>query len=109
MNQLNTSTRTGYYMRKLLREDCNANPNSLNAKYHIPVRIRYTEIFLAYAEAANDAWGPTGKGGNAYSAYDVIKAIVPAVEWELIMEMLIWKVSKGTKTKWPSSFVTNVV
>ena len=26
-------------------------------------------------EAANDAWGPTGKGGNAYSAYDVIKAI----------------------------------
>ena len=75
MNQLNTSTRTGYYMRKLLREDCNANPNSLNAKYHIPVRIRYTEIFLAYAEAANDAWGPTGKGSNAYSAYDVIKAI----------------------------------
>lgn len=75
LNQLSTSTRTGYYMRKLLREDCNANPNSLNAKYHIPVRIRYTEIFLAYAEAANDAWGPTGKGGNAYSAYDVIKAI----------------------------------
>lgn len=75
LNQLNTSTRTGYYMRKLLREDCNANPNSLNAKYHIPVRIRYTEIFLAYAEAANDAWGPTGKGSNAYSAYDVIKAI----------------------------------
>lgn len=75
LNQLSTSTRTGYYMRKLLREDCNADPNSINAKYHIPVRIRYTEIFLAYAEAANDAWGPTGKGNNAYSAYDVIKAI----------------------------------
>lgn len=75
LNQLGTSTRTGYYMRKLLREDCNANPSSLNAKYHIPVRIRYTEIFLAYAEAANDAWGPTGKGGNTFSAYDVIKAI----------------------------------
>lgn len=75
LNQLSTSTRTGYYMRKLLREDCNANPSSLNAKYHIPVRIRYTEIFLAYAEAANDAWGPTGTGGNTYSAYDVIKAI----------------------------------
>ncbi len=75
LNQLSTSTRTGYYMRKLLREDCSANNNSINAKYHIPVRIRYTEIFLAYAEAANDAWGPTGKGSNAYSAYDVIKAI----------------------------------
>ena len=72
---MSTSTRTGYYLRKLLREDCNANPNSLNAKFHIPVRIRYTEIFLAYAEAANDAWGPMDKGSNAYSAYDVVKAI----------------------------------
>lgn len=70
-----TSTRTGYYLRKLLREDCNPDPNSKNAKYHIPIRIRYTEIFLAYAEAANDAWGPTGKGSHSYSAYDVIKAI----------------------------------
>lgn len=75
LNQLSTSTRTGYYLRKLLREDCNANPSSLNAKFHIPVRIRYTEIFLAYAEAANDAWGPMGKGSNTYSAYDVVKAI----------------------------------
>ena len=75
LNQLSTSTRTGYYLRKLLREDCNANPSSLNAKFHIPVRIRYTEIFLAYAEAANDAWGPMGKGSNNYSAYDVVKAI----------------------------------
>lgn len=75
LNQLNTSTRTGYYLRKLLREDCNPNPSSLNAKKHIPVRIRYTEIFLAYAEAANDAWGPTGQGSNGFSAYDVIKKI----------------------------------
>jgi hypothetical protein len=38
-------------------------------------RIRYTEIFLIYAEAANKAWGPDGKGTHAYSARDVIKAI----------------------------------
>lgn len=72
------STRTGYYMRKLLRDDCNANPSNLQAQKHLPVRIRATEIFLAYAEAANEAWGPTGKGtanAHAYSAYDVIKAI----------------------------------
>lgn len=75
LNHLSTSTRTGYYLRKLLREDCNPNPNALNAKFHIPVRIRYTEIFLAYAEAANDAWGPEGKGEHAYSAYDVIEKI----------------------------------
>jgi hypothetical protein len=30
---------------------------------------------LIYAEAANEAWGPTTTGGNGYSAYDVIKAI----------------------------------
>jgi hypothetical protein len=37
--------------------------------------MRYTEIFLDYAEAANEAWGPEGKGSHAYSAYDVIKAL----------------------------------
>lgn len=69
------SSRTGYYMRKLLRYDCNPNPEYNTQQKHYTARIRYTEIFLAYAEAANEAWGPTGNGGNAYSAYDVIKAI----------------------------------
>lgn len=69
------STRTGYYLRKLLRQDVNPNPTINNAQYHYTARIRYTEIFLNYAEAANEAYGPTGKGTHAYSAYDVIKAI----------------------------------
>ena len=69
------STRTGYYLKKLLREDCSLDPNSLTKQYHIYPRIRYTEIFLAYAETANDAWGPTDKHGHKMSAYDVIKAI----------------------------------
>ena len=69
------STRTGYYLRKLLRYDCNPNPEFDTQQKHYTARIRYTELFLAYAEAANEAWGPTGTGGNAYSAYDVIKAI----------------------------------
>ena len=75
LNKISTSTRTGYYLRKLLRDDCNANPSSQNPQYHYPVYIRYTEIFLAYAEAANEAFGPTGKGDLGYSAYDVIKAL----------------------------------
>src|SRR5690606_37214082 len=33
------------------------------------------EIYLSYAEAANEAWGPTGTGTHSFSAYDVIKAI----------------------------------
>ena len=75
LNKISTSTRTGYYLRKLLRDDCSANPSAQNPQYHYPVYIRYTEIFLAYAEAANEAFGPTGKGELGYSAYDVIKAL----------------------------------
>ena len=75
LNKISTSTRTGYYLRKLLRDDCSANPSATNPKYHYPVYIRYTELFLGYAEAANEAWGPTGTGTNGFSAYDVIKAL----------------------------------
>lgn len=75
LNRIATSTRTGYYLRKLMRDDCNPDPSATLAQYHYPVYIRYTEIFLAYAEAANEAWGPDGKGTHGYSAYDVIKAI----------------------------------
>jgi starch-binding outer membrane protein, SusD/RagB family len=69
------STRTGYYLRKLLRSDVNPNPAFNTNQKHYTARIRYTEIFLAYAEAANESWGPTGTGANTYSAYDVIRAI----------------------------------
>ncbi len=70
-----SSTRTGYYMRKWLRSDVNLNPSSTTGHRHYTPRIRYTELFLDYAEAANEAWGPTGKGTHGYSAKDVIKAI----------------------------------
>lgn len=69
------STRTGYYMRKLTRADVNVNPSSQTTKIHYSPRIRFTELFLGYAEAANEAYGPTADGGNGMSAYDVIKAI----------------------------------
>lgn len=69
------STRTGYYLRKLLRADANPDPNYNTTQKHIFPRIRYTEIFLDYAEAANEAYGPTAKGSHQYSAYDVVKAI----------------------------------
>ena len=78
LNSINKSTRTGYYLKKLLRDDVNPpTSGSETTQYHIYPRIRYTEIFLAYAEAANDAWGPQGviPGGVSCSAYDVIKAI----------------------------------
>ena len=69
------STRTGYYLKKFLVEDVNADPTSTTNGYHVKPWIRYTEIFLDYAEAANEAWGPKNGGNNGFSAYDVIKAI----------------------------------
>ena len=75
INVRSTSTRTGYYLKKRLRMDVNRNPASVTGRNHYIPRIRYTEMYLAYAEAANEAWGPLGTGGHAYSAYDVIKAI----------------------------------
>ena len=71
-----SSTRTGYYLKKLLRDDVSPLSSSLIEQQHIYPRIRYTEIFLAYAEAANDAWGPkSDPTGIGFTAYDVIKAI----------------------------------
>lgn len=69
------STRTGYYLRKLLRKECNPNSQYNTKKKHYTARIRYTEMFLIYAEAANEAWGPQNNHGHLFSAYDVIKAI----------------------------------
>mgnify|MGYP002625370875 CR=1 FL=1 len=70
------STKTGFYLRKLLRDDVNLNPNSTTDQRHFGARIRTTELFLDYAEAANEAQGPTASvGGAGFSAYDVIKAI----------------------------------
>lgn len=69
------STRTGYYLRKWLRSDVGMSSSVKTGQRHYAPRIRYTEIFLSYAEAANEAYGPTATGGHSYSAYDVVKAI----------------------------------
>jgi hypothetical protein len=72
------ATKTGYYMKKLLRTDAgpSISASSPSQQPHIYPRIRYTEMFLAYAETANEAYGPKGKApGFNLSAYDVIKMI----------------------------------
>ena len=49
-------------MKKLLRQDINLDPTVNGKAYHYTARIRYTELYLDYAEAANEAYGP--KGGS---------------------------------------------
>ncbi len=75
LNKEVKSTKTGYYLRKHLREETSLKKGAETKQFHYMARIRYTEIFLDYAEAANEAWGPTADNGHGYSAYDVVKAI----------------------------------
>ena len=76
LNRLSgSSTRTGYYLRKLLNQRANLNPSNPNNLAFYRAYIRYTEMFLDYAEAANEAWGPMGTDTHGYSAYDVVKAL----------------------------------
>ena len=74
LNALSNSTMTGYYLKKLLREDVNVNPASTSDQKHFNTHIRYTELFLNYAEAANEAWGPSASP-HGYTAKEVIAAI----------------------------------
>ncbi|MDR2765788.1 MAG: RagB/SusD family nutrient uptake outer membrane protein [Tannerella sp.] len=74
-DSVSTSTRTGYYLKKTLRDDMNISPQSNQTKNHYLVNMRYTELYLIYAEAANEAWGPDGDNGFGFSARDVIGAI----------------------------------
>lgn len=75
------STLTGYYLKKLLWEDMDISSGTIGTYYHFYPRIRFTEIFLAFAEAANEAWGPDAKTAPdtiknmKLTPYEVIKAI----------------------------------
>lgn len=75
-NLSNQSTRTGYYLLKLMIPTVNLAPNVNSSKQHFYTFLRYTEIFLNYAEAANEAWGPIGDPkGNGFNAKTIIGAI----------------------------------
>lgn len=74
-DSIETSTRTGYYLKKLLVEEVNLNPVSTTSQKHYEVHMRYTELFLICAEAANEAWGPDGTGSLGFSSRNVIAAI----------------------------------
>lgn len=70
------STRTGYYLHKLMRDDISLKSGQEVGQRKYNARIRATEIFLDYAEAANEAGGPDAKfGGADFSAKDVIREL----------------------------------
>jgi len=69
------STRTGYYLKKLLHPNVRiSDDGTATGKKHIKVYFRYTELFLILAEAANEIGGPDYKV-EGMSARDILGAI----------------------------------
>lgn len=58
LNKMANSTRTGYYLLKLLRPDVNLAPNQQTNARHFFSHIRWTELYLIYAETVNETNGP---------------------------------------------------
>jgi hypothetical protein len=76
VNQTLQSTRTGYYLKKLMVPTVNLDPRVMSTQQHFYTIFRYTEVYLNYAEAANEAWGPdSDPNGYGYTARQVIAAI----------------------------------
>lgn len=76
LNQTETSSRTGYYLKKLLNSANNLSPDIMSTGQQFYTIFRYTEIFLNYAEAANEAWGPDGDpNGYGFTPRTIIAAI----------------------------------
>lgn len=71
------NTRTGYYLRKWLSvQNGLLDPVNPSNDHHYHALIRKTEIYLNFAEASNEAFGPTVIGPEMnQSAVDVIKSI----------------------------------
>lgn len=72
-----SASRTGYYLNKFIaKQDNMLEPTLKKTATHYNPLLRKGEVYLAFAEASNEAWGPMTKGpGCQYSAYDVIKTV----------------------------------
>jgi starch-binding outer membrane protein, SusD/RagB family len=53
------ATPTGYYLKKYVREDIEIAGSNAAPKEHVWVIFRLAEMYLSYAEAMNEAYGPT--------------------------------------------------
>lgn len=66
-------TRTGYYQRKVWGEQ--SVKNKISTQYTDPL-IRLTELYLNFAEASNEAYGPNAIApGSSMSAVDAINKV----------------------------------
>jgi hypothetical protein len=76
LNILETSTRSGYYLRKFLLTGVDLNPGNVTSTEHFYTYFRFTELCLNYAEAANEAWGPDeDPQGYGFTPRGIISAL----------------------------------
>lgn len=70
------ASRTGYYLAKHLSSKSDMLlPTALTNATHYNPLLRKAEVFLNFAEAANEAWGPKSAPACKYTAYEVIKMV----------------------------------
>lgn len=69
------ATRTGYYLSKFLLDNVSLSAPVVTQN-HFNTYFRFTEVFLNYAEAANEAWGPDGDPkGYGFTPRSILAAI----------------------------------
>ncbi|MCK9412025.1 MAG: RagB/SusD family nutrient uptake outer membrane protein [Prolixibacteraceae bacterium] len=75
------TTKTGYYIKKLMVESIVVDPSlTLGTARHVWPVFRYTEVLLNYAEAMNEVYGPDGAGPapldnlTARAAVNIVRA-----------------------------------
>ncbi|TZF85513.1 RagB/SusD family nutrient uptake outer membrane protein (plasmid) [Pedobacter sp. BS3] len=75
INVQTNSTRTGYYLKKFVLDNVSLGSTITNQN-HFNTYFRFTEVYLAYAEAANEAYGPDADpNGFGFTARAVIAGI----------------------------------
>lgn len=68
------ATRTGYYLRKWVSSNASLVPGNITRDQHYNAIFRNVEMFLNFAEAANEAYGPDG-GGLGLTAREAIAEV----------------------------------
>ncbi|MBR8534475.1 RagB/SusD family nutrient uptake outer membrane protein [Carboxylicivirga sediminis] len=70
------ASRTGYFLRKWMSPDVNLEVGNAKSDNHYFALFRKVELYLNYAEAANEAWGPEADPlGLGLTAKDAINAV----------------------------------
>jgi len=67
------ASKTGYYLKKYVIESVNLNP--VNKKRHEWVLFRLGEMYLNYAEAMNEVYGPEDAGTYGMTALEAVNMV----------------------------------